>query len=158
MIDVINHRVASVAETIYQLQQASYAWERDLIEYAAPVFPPLKVSPEEIRQSNEHFIGCWQSNELAGVLSFATSPQQIEIGRLVVHPKYFRRGIATRLLKAVEAQVTDGQSLVVSTAEKNVPAVHLYEKLGYRVVSRNSLSNGIVLVHFLKHLKGQMDE
>ena len=55
MISIVNHRDPIIAEQIYQLQQASYKIERDLIAYAD--FPPLRVTASDIQQEPDTFLG-----------------------------------------------------------------------------------------------------
>jgi ribosomal protein S18 acetylase RimI-like enzyme len=70
----------------------------------------------------------------------------------VVSPTHFRRGIAARLLEAVETIKPGIRQVTVSTAEKNLPAVTLYEKHGYRVTQRTVLDDGLVLVQLQKQV------
>lgn len=148
MIALLDQRNPLIAEQIYQLQQASYTIERDLIEY--PDFPPLAVTAQEIQVEPDTFFGYWEGSILAGVLSFTLTPALLDIGRLIVYPLYFRRGIASQLLVAVERYCADGMTLTVSTAEKNGPAVRLYQKHGYQLTERTVLPDGLVLVRFFK--------
>lgn len=152
MITLLDQRDPLIAEQIYQLQQASYAVERDLIEY--PDFPPLAVIAQEIQDEPDTFLGYWEDGYLAGVLSFTLTPSLLDIGRLIVHPHYFRRGIASQLLQAVADYVTPTMRITVSTAEKNLPAVRLYQKHGYHLTERTLLPDGLVLVRFFKSVCG----
>lgn len=152
MPEEIDHRVPAIAETIYQLQQASYIVESELIGYPASEFPPLQVTAEQIEQEEATFLGYRVGAQLVGVVSFAVGPRERDIGRLVVHPDFFRRGIAGALLWAVESRAGVGQTLTVSTAEENIPAVRLYEKFGYELTERIRLPNGVVLVRLTKTL------
>ena len=147
---VLDHRDPIIAEQIYQLQQASYAIEGELIGYAD--FPPLRVTVQDIQQEPEVFLGYWEAATLAGVISFSIAPVLVDIGRLIVHPQYFRRGIAGALLQAVELYAPLGACLTVSTAEKNTPAVRLYEKHGYELAQRTMLPDGLALVRFVKEV------
>jgi ribosomal protein S18 acetylase RimI-like enzyme len=148
MIALLDQRNPLIAEQIYQLQQASYTIERDLIEY--PDFPPLAVTAQEIQAESDTFLGYRTGAILAGVLSFTVTPVLLDIGRLIVHPAYFRRGIAGQLLQAVETYATVAQRINVSTAEKNLPAVRLYQKHGYHLTECTVLPDGLVLVRFFK--------
>lgn len=148
MIALLDQRDPLIAEQIYQLQQASYTIERDLIEY--PDFPPLAVTAQEIQVEPDTFLGYWTGAILAGVLSFTVTPVLLDIGRLIVHPAYFRRGIAGQLLQAVETYAPVAKRITVSTAEKNLPAVRLYQKHGYQLTERTVLPDGLVLVRFFK--------
>ncbi|MFN8445540.1 MAG: GNAT family N-acetyltransferase [Caldilineaceae bacterium] len=148
MIEQIDHRDLRVAQEIYVVQQASYAVEQALIECAD--FPPLQVTPTDIQQEDEIFLGYRVGAQLAGVVSFASLPTLLDIGRLIVHPDYFRRGIASQLLQAVESFAEPAMRITVSTAEKNLPAVQLYLRHGYQQTEQTVLPDGLVLVRFYK--------
>ncbi|MFZ4657808.1 MAG: GNAT family N-acetyltransferase [Caldilineaceae bacterium] len=152
MIALLDQRDPLIAEQIYHLQQASYAVERDLIEY--PDFPPLAVTAQEIQEEPDTFLGYSLDDRLVGALSFGLMPALLDIGRLIVHPHYFRRGIAGQLLQAVENYTNDPIRITVSTAEKNLPAVRLYQKHGYHLTERTVLPDGLVLVRFFKSVGG----
>jgi ribosomal protein S18 acetylase RimI-like enzyme len=148
MIEALDHRDPAVAREIYALQQASYAVERDLIGVAD--FPPLRVTAEEIQRETEVFLGYRDDEGLAGAISYERGPDEICIGRMIVHPRAFRRGVASALLEAVERAAADVETLTVSTAEKNLPAVRLYEKHGFRITARTTLPDGLVLVRLAR--------
>lgn len=148
MITPVDHRDPQIAERIYDLQQASYAVERDLIGVAE--FFPLQVTAEEIRREPDTFLGWWDGDRLAGVASFTATEEEIDIGRMVVHPAHFRRGIASALLRAVEERAAPGQRLTVSTAEKNEPAIRLYQRHGFEITQRTVLPDGLALVRLAK--------
>lgn len=148
VISIVNHHDPAIAEQIYQLQQAAYKVERDLIAYQD--FPPLRVTAGDIQQEPDTFLGYWEAGELAGILSFTITSTLLDIGRLIVHPAHFRRGIASLLLRSAEGYATAGMQLTVSTAEKNLPAVALYQKHGYQCTQRTTLPDGLVLARFFK--------
>ena len=152
MIALLDQRDPLIAEQIYQLQQVSYTVESDLIAY--PDFPPLAVTAQEIQKEPDTFLSYREGVILVGVLSFSQTPALLDIGRLIVHPRYFRRGIASQLLQAVEPYATASMRITVSTAEKNVPAVRLYQKHGYHLTERTVLPDGLVLVRFFKEIGG----
>ena len=99
MVLQINHRKPAIAKQIYLLQQAAYAVERDLIDY--PDFPPLQVNAADIQDEPGSFLGVQDGEQLIGALSYRVAPNMLDIGRLIVHPSAFRRGIAGILLKDV---------------------------------------------------------
>jgi ribosomal protein S18 acetylase RimI-like enzyme len=148
MIIPIDHRDPYIAAQIFDHQQASYAVERDLIGVAE--FFPLQVTAEMIRREPDTFLGWWDGDRLAGVASFTATAEEIDIGRMVVHPAHFRRGIASALLRAVEERATPGQRLTVSTAEKNEPAVRLYQRHGFEIARRTVLPDGLALVRLAR--------
>lgn len=148
MITPLQHHERAVAEQIYVVQQAAYTVERDLI--GCIDFPPLRVTVADIQAETEQFLGYWLNTQLVGVLSFENKPGLLEIGRLIVHPQAFRRGIARALLQEVERYSVPGGMLTVSTAAKNLPAVQLYQKQGYQRRERTTLPDGLELVRFDK--------
>ena len=148
MIEALDHRDPAVAREIHALQQASYAVERDVIGVLD--FPPLRVTADEIQRETEEFIGYRDDDGVAGAVSFERGPDEVCIGRMIVHPRAFRRGIASALLDAVERSAADVETLAVSTAEKNLPAIRLYEKHGFRITQRTTLPDGLALVRLTK--------
>jgi ribosomal protein S18 acetylase RimI-like enzyme len=148
MISPIDHRDLQIAARVHDLQQASYAVERDLIGVAE--FYPLGVTAEMIIREPDTFLGFWVGDQLAGATSFTATEGEMDIGRMVVHPAHFRRGIASALLRAVEEHAAPGQRLTVSTAEKNEPAVRLYQRHGFGITQRTVLPDGLALVRLAK--------
>jgi len=144
----IDHRDPHIAARIYELQQAAYAVERDVIGVAE--FFPLTVTAEQIAREPDTFLGWWDGDRLVGVASFTATAEEIDVGRMVVHPAHFRRGIASALLRAVAERAAPGQRITVSTAEKNEPAVRLYQRHGFGIIRRTVLPDGLALVRLTK--------
>ncbi|MBL1421293.1 MAG: GNAT family N-acetyltransferase [Alphaproteobacteria bacterium] len=78
-------------------------------------------------------------NELAGCVMLdydmpANQPHRADIAKLLVHPKFRRRGIARALMVEIEQQAIEQKrsTLVLDTANKG--AEILYESLGYQPV------------------------
>ena len=131
---------------VLELQRKSYRIEADLI--GTDEIPPLKESFEELQDCGETFIGCYIEGRLAGAISFKKEGEVIDIHRMMVHPDFFRRGIARKLLSQLEQ---DGCSqMIVSTGAANTPAVKLYEKLGFERQHDSVVGDGLVIAHFKK--------
>ena len=148
MVSQIRHRDPHISARIHDLQQAAYAVERDVI--GVKEFFPLTVTAEQIAREPDTFLGWWDGDRLVGVASFTATSEEIDIGRMVVHPAHFRRGIASALLRAVEERAVPGQRLTVSTAEKNEPAVRLYQRHGFEITRRTVLPDGLALVRLVR--------
>jgi ribosomal protein S18 acetylase RimI-like enzyme len=144
----LNHHDLAIARLILAVQLAGYQVESALIDY--PALPPLLENIVDIQTSGEQFLGCWSNDQLVGVLSFERIADVVDICRLVVAPEAARRGVGSQLLMAVEAREVDCRRIVVSTAERNIPAIKLYERNGYHLRKRRQLSDGLRLVEFEK--------
>ena len=146
MIESLNHRLESVANEIYLVFQASYRIEAGLV--GSDDFPPLRRSASHIRSSNSQFLGERIGVDLASVIEFSRSEEDLSIDSLVVHPQYFRRGLASRILQALLAK--DGwKNADVETAAANKPALVLYEKMGFTESKRWQTDDGIEKVQLM---------
>jgi ribosomal protein S18 acetylase RimI-like enzyme len=145
-LDVTN---VTVAQRILDIQQLAYLQESILIDY--PNLPPLKETLLDIQTSGESFLGYYEQNALAGVLSYSLEQKTLTIQRLVVHPTCTRRGIGRALLQELIHQHRHIKTFTVSTAEKNIPAVKLYEKHGFEITQRHTTPDGLALVRLKKH-------
>jgi ribosomal protein S18 acetylase RimI-like enzyme len=154
MISQVNIRQPDMAGQIHALQQAAYTIESQLIGY--PDLPPLRETRADLQHSEEQFLIYREEGQIAGAVSYLRLGDTLDICRLVVSPAYFRRGVAGKLLEAVETGEPGIRQITVSTAEKNLPAVTLYQKHGYQVARRTVLADGLVLVELRKQI-GEVD-
>ncbi|WJH37137.1 GNAT family N-acetyltransferase [Paenibacillus sp. CC-CFT747] len=129
MIRLLNLNDNREALQVLALQQASYRVEADIIGFED--IPPLMDSMDSLRRSGESFLGSFEDEELAGMLAYTKAKGQVTICRLGVHPDYFRKGTASRLLLHLEAAEPEISRFVVSTGSLNEPAVRLYKKHGF---------------------------
>ncbi|MDF2962179.1 MAG: family acetyltransferase [Paenibacillus sp.] len=148
MIREIDLNMNSQVLDLLMLQQLSYRVEAKLIGFKE--IPPLWDSPKTLRESGELFFGYYEDNILAGSVSVKQSPKELTICRMMVHPSYFRRGIASRLLEFAETLAVPGMLIKVSTGTKNEPAVSLYRKYGYEPGQLTEIAKGITLTVFTK--------
>ena len=155
MIYKADHKQLTVARQLQALQEAAYAVESALIDY--PDLPPLNESVADIQQSSDVFLVCQKDSRLVGALSYEQVEDVLDITRLVIHPDYFRQGIAGQLLRQVEQLAVGIVEITVSTAIKNKPAIALYKKYGYEQKDMTTLPDGLVLVHLRKQLKFPLD-
>lgn len=140
----LNHVIA--AAEVLDLQKKSYRIEAELI--GTEEIPPLKETFEQLQNCGETFMGYYIEGLLAGAVSFKKEGKVLDIHRMMVHPDYFRRGIAGKLLAEIERQ--DRQEIIVSTGAANTPAIKLYEKLGFVRQHDSVVGNGLVIANFKK--------
>ncbi len=147
LIDIKNYEWAKLT---HHLQQLSYFEESKIIDY--PNFPPLLKSVDDLMRSTETFVGYYKES-LVGCISYRINKDELAIMRLIVHPHYFRQGIAKKLLDYVECIDSKVRLVTVSTAQKNFPAVQLYESYGYHLKNIKQLPDGLKLVYFEKKIQ-----
>jgi len=140
MIELLDHHSEGVANQIYDVFQLSYRIEAGLV--GSSDFPPLRREASHIRSSDSQFLGDWIGVDLASVVEFSQSGDNLSIDSLVVHPQFFRRGLASQLLQSLLARER-WESAKVETAAANSPALDLYEKFGFTESSRWLTADGI---------------
>ena len=134
---------ASVAQ-ILALQKIAYSYEAEIIGYTN--IPRLFDTKQTIRKTDEQFSGLYLGNNLVALISTTHSDQVLEICRLVVHPQHTGKKYATKLLVHIEYSQPHAERIVVSTAEKNYPALALYKKNGYEQIGKRVTNDVLTLV------------
>ncbi|MDF2679277.1 MAG: family N-acetyltransferase [Brevibacillus sp.] len=150
MIQVFPTTSRETATRMWQLQQAAYRVEAELIGWGD--LPPLRETVEQLMESEETFVAFLEEGELAGALSYQKIGDQLDIYKLIVDPKHFRKGIARQLLIHLENSYSDVKSIVVSTGARNEPAVQLYLRQGYESTGSKEVAPGLELAFFRKEL------
>ena len=115
-----------------ELQRESYAVEAALI--GSDGIPQLTETLEELRAAGLDWLGTFDETGLTGAVSWKILDDgTVDIHRLVVAPRAFRRGVASALLDALDARFP-GRPTLVSTGRDNGPARELYRRRGFTVV------------------------
>jgi ribosomal protein S18 acetylase RimI-like enzyme len=140
MISKLDNSNEEVANQIFSVFQNSYKVEAQLI--GASNFPPLSRSNKDIKNSKTLFYGFYENECLAGVIEVAKKGKHLEIDSLTVSPKYFKKGIAGKLIGHVLG-VFEFTEAIVETAVANEPAINLYKKYGFVEFKRWTPSHGI---------------
>ena len=80
------------------------------------------------------WLGTFDEAGLTGAVSWKVlGDGTVDIHRLVVAPRAFRRGVASALLDELDARYPD-RPILVSTGRGNEPARELYRRRGFTVV------------------------
>jgi ribosomal protein S18 acetylase RimI-like enzyme len=143
---------AATLAALVRVQRASYRVEAELIGFHD--LPPLRETPDDLARVEESFLGAFDAGRLLGAVAFRRHRTWVDIYRLVVDPVAFRRGVATRLLDALDALHADAAWTTVATGEKNAPAVALYERRGFHPVGQTAVAPGIRIVRFERRNAG----
>ena len=74
----------------------------------------------------------------------AADDRVLVMHRLIVPPENGRKGTGYRAVQCCieEAERSDCASIRLDTGSQNIPAVRLYEKCGFRIISRNHIELG----------------
>ena len=105
-------------------------------------FPPLSHGIIDIRNSKTDFYGYFDDKCLAAVIEIEMNVNNLEINSLTVDPRFFRRGIADKLIAYVLTSIAHDKA-IVETAVVNKPAINLYQKHGFVEFKRWTPSHGI---------------
>jgi ribosomal protein S18 acetylase RimI-like enzyme len=152
MIEKLKNSDLEIAKKMRLIFQASYKVEATLLNVTN--FPPLKRPLENYTESNTEFYGYSINEVLAAVVEIDTNNNYILIRSLVVHPDFFRQGIAGKLIKFV-FETFKSNLFVVETGLENGPATKLYEKFGFVEVHQWDTNHGIRKIKFEKHTKNE---
>lgn len=138
-----------LARQVQELQLASYPFEAKLI--GLEIIPLMRDTEESLMSCGEQFAGCFEGERLIGAVSYKMIGAAIDIHRMMVHPEWFRRGIAQSLLHLALSQPGASKALI-STGTANLPAVQLYKKNGFRETKREVIAPGVTMTFFEKEL------
>ena len=118
---------------LFDLQLRAFESEAEMI--GSRNVPALMESFED----NEADFSNWMvlvkkddSGRIIGAVRFREEGDHIEIGRVMVDKEFRNRGIATRLMTAVE-DLTQAKAFELYTCTKSYININMYEKLGYRI-------------------------
>lgn len=139
-----------ISKEVLNIQIPSYKVEAEIICFYD--IPPLKDTAELLQQCGETFYGYYLNKELGGAISIKADKGVIDIHRLMVHPKHFRKGIAKKLLNFVESKMANYEEIVVSTGTKNAPAVAFYLKNGFLKTEETRITECLSLTSFKKQI------
>ena len=115
-----------------EIQRAAYAIEATII--GDDVIPPLHETLAELQAAPLTFLGASCDHVLAGVLGYRRDRDTVDIDRLAVDPAFFRRGLATKLLRELFVRERDATRFTASTGFGNQPAIDLYERFEFHRV------------------------
>lgn len=148
MVQSLNIQDIGIAELVWRLQHAAYYVEAQYIGQS--VLPPLMDTIHSLQNCGESFYGVMTDDELVGAISCHGDDDTVTICRLMVHPDYFRRGIAKEMLIHAETLYAETRMFKVAAGSDNIPAIRLYESMGYRPGSEREIIHGIRLREYCK--------
>ncbi len=138
----------ATASAVHRIGRAAYAVEAELIGFDG--IPALGESLAQMRAQDLNWVGAVsEDGELAGFLAWEEEADGgVCIDRLCVAPAWFRRGIASLLLRHALTELFPGRPVEVTTGAANAPAVTLYERLGFTRGPDFSPAPGLTMASF----------
>ena len=153
MIEKLQNNETEVSKEILSVFQLSYAIEAKLLN--AVDFPPLKRPLKDYVNSTTEFFGYIKAGELAGVIEIDHNSPFTHINSLVVHPGFFRQGIARKLMEYV-LKTFDADLFTVETGLENGPATELYKKFGFKEVNQWDTDHGLRKIKFERRINNKV--
>lgn len=144
MVVPVDHRDPAVAARLLALQRAAYAVEAELIGFDG--IPPLHEPLAALMATELVWLGAVEGDELVGAVAYQRAGGTVDLDRLVIAPRAFRRGHGRALVEAVLAREPAAERFTVSTGSRNLPARRLYQALGFRVVRHRPVAPGVLVV------------
>jgi ribosomal protein S18 acetylase RimI-like enzyme len=148
MIRYIDIQDEKHAQRLLELQIPSYLVEAKLLDFYD--IPPLQDTTESLQACGETFYVYEVEGVWGGAISYERDGEDVTICRMIVHPNWFRRGIARRLLQHLQAVEASAARFLVSTGAGNHPALALYRKEGFQVTAEREAAPGLTLAFLEK--------
>ena len=101
----------------------------------------------EFLNSNDTFHAYYLSQNIAGVIEIQNNQDITHIQSLVVYPKYFRQGIARKLVQFI-LDTYHSSIFTVETGVKNIPAVKLYQSFNFKEKKKWDTDHGVRKIRF----------
>jgi len=138
------------ASEILALQKLAYQSEAELNDDWT--IPPLTQTLPEIMSEFEAkvFLKAVCEDKIIGSVRAALDSGTCQVGRLIVHPDYQRRGIGTLLMNKIETAFPQAERFELFTGIKSINNIRLYQTLGYRKYHEEDLSPKVRIVFMEK--------
>jgi ech hydrogenase subunit C len=128
---VIRHAAIGDAPEIFALQKVVYNHEAEM--YNDYSLAPLTQSLQEMAAqfASRVFFKAVVNGKIIGSIRGGCEGDTVHVSRLIVHPYFWRRGIGTKLIKAIEAEFPDAPRFETFTGQKSRYTMGPYQSLGY---------------------------
>lgn len=147
---LITQATVADAEEILDLQKLAYQSEAAI--YHDYTIPPLTQTLPEIKAEfhRQLFLKAVAAGCIQGSVRAWMEQGTCCIGRLIVHPAQQNRGLGTKLMREIEGRFPDARRFELFTGHLSTRNLYLYQKLGYRPVRRDQVSERLTMVFLEK--------
>ena len=142
------------AETILALQRLAYQSEAAI--YDDFTLRPFTETLGDMRERSydRRFLKAVEDGQIVGSVRAFQKDATCHVERLIVHPNYQRRGIGTALLNMIETCFPTASRFELFTGHKSESNIRLYERLGYRAIRQEQVSEKLRLIVMEKTVAG----
>ena len=150
MLISIKRTKLNEAEELWKIQKRSF--EEDLAKYKDKTNPGNE-SLERLKQKIEkslYFTIYHDDIIIGGVEVRQRSDTHYRLNRIYIEPSFQNKGFGFQTIKLVEKQFPKALVWDLDTPHLSYKNHHLYEKLGYKRVGEQKVSDSLTLVEYLK--------
>jgi len=141
------------AKEILALQRLAFSGQVEL--YQDHLLPPMVETVEQVRAkfADHIFLKAVESGAIVGSVRASVTEGVCHIGRLVVRPDRQRKGLASALMSAIEAEFPGVNRFELFTGTKSEGSIRLYRRLGYEAAGERQVSDKVSHVILVKQRK-----
>jgi len=144
---------ASVSDfpEILEIQKKAFLSEAEL--YQNFNIQPLSQTLEELVEECQEKIvlKAVLNGKTVGSIRANTFENGCWVNKLVVLPEFQKRGIGEKLLREIESYFLDTEKFTLATGAKSESNIRLYEKVGYKIIGKETFHDGVEAVVMEKH-------
>ena len=90
------------------------------------------------------------TGDIIGSVRAYQKGETVYIGKLMVHPKYQKQGIGTKLLIGIENEYPN-KRYELFTSTKSISNIKLYQRMGYKIFKEESVTDELKFVYLQKN-------
>jgi len=151
---VIERAVVEDAPEILALQKIVYNNEAEI--YNDFSLTPLRQTLPDMREdfAAKIFIKAVVGGKIIGSVRGWVEGSTAHLGRLIVHPHFWKKGIGTKLVREMEAAFPQARRFETFTGQKSTHTMEPYQKLGYLPFRQEKISELRERVYLEKNRRG----
>ena len=147
----VSQSTSKDALEILELQKLAY--QSEAILYNDFNLPPLRQTLEKLQTDflNHIFLEVKFEQRIVASVRARVEDNSCFVGRLIVHPEFQGRGLGTGLMLELERWFSSIPRFELFTGHLSLSNIRLYEKLGYHVFKRETVSENLLFVYLEKY-------
>lgn len=140
-------------QAILDLQRLAYRSVAEL--YGDDQLPPLTETLEDLHSEFRHrlFLKIVHEGKIMGSIRAHQEGDTCHVGRLMVHPDQWGRGIGSALMREVEARFPEACRFELFTGNRSVRNLRHYGRLGYVAFREEVVNPKVTLVYMEKRVE-----